>query len=101
MEDEAEVAEVEVDSEADLTIVAQLDTRALAGPFQAPQDPTDDDAEAVDVVCELIRMHGWRPIVRGGIEVARHFEGGLPSIGKVFGNLKREVFNGEKLSVGW
>ena len=49
MEDEAEVAEVEVDSEADLTIVAQLDTRALAGPFQAPQDPTDDDAEAVDV----------------------------------------------------
>ena len=51
-EDEAEVEAVEeVDSDADLAAVAQLDVGALAAPFQAPQDPIDDDgdAEATDV----------------------------------------------------
>lgn len=59
------------------------------------------DPEAVQVVCELIRMHGWRPIERGGIDVAQHYEGGMPGVGKIFGNLYREIVGGEKLSVGW
>ena len=59
------------------------------------------DAEAVETVCELIRMHGWRPIVRGGIEVAKDHEGGIPSLRKIMGNMYREITQGEKLSVGW
>lgn len=59
------------------------------------------DKEAVDDVVELIYRHGWRPIVRGDLEVAPKYEGGKVSLGKIFGNLKREVGQGEKLSVGW
>ena len=59
------------------------------------------DAEAVETVCELIRMHGWKPIVRGGLEVAENHEGGLPSVSKIMGNMYREITKGEKLSVGW
>jgi len=59
------------------------------------------DAEAVECVCELIRMHGWKPIVRGGIEVAKDHEGGIPSFNKIRGNMYREITEGEKLSVGW
>lgn len=59
------------------------------------------DAEAVGMVSELIRSHGWNPIVRGGIEVAKDYEGGIPSFGKIMGNLYREITKGEKLSVGW
>mmetsp|Transcript_36402 Transcript_36402/g.41514 ORF Transcript_36402/g.41514 Transcript_36402/m.41514 type:complete len:273 (-) Transcript_36402:306-1124(-) len=59
------------------------------------------DKEAVDDVVELIYRHGWRPIVRGGIEVAPKYEGGKVSFGKIFGNIRREMKKGEKLSVGW
>ena len=59
------------------------------------------DAEAVECVCELIRMHGWDPVVRGGVEVAKDHEGGIPSFKKVMGNMYREITKGEKLSVGW
>lgn len=59
------------------------------------------DKEAVDIVVELIYRHGWRPIVRGGLDVAHKYEGGKVSFGKIWGNLKREMKNGEKLSVGW
>jgi len=59
------------------------------------------DEEAVDTVVELIYSHGWRPIVRGGLEVAPDYEGGVVSFGKIFRNLKREMRLGEKLSVGW
>ena len=59
------------------------------------------DPEAVDLVCELIRAHGWRPIVRGGVEVAKDHEGGIPSLGKIMGNMWKEITQGEKLSVGW
>lgn len=59
------------------------------------------DQEGVDVVVELIYRHGWRPIVRGGLEVAPSYEGGVVSFGKIWGNLKREMGQGEKLSVGW
>lgn len=60
-----------------------------------------DDAGAVDTVVELIYRHGWRPIVRGGLDVAADHEGGKVSFGKILGNLKREIMQGEKLSVGW
>jgi len=59
------------------------------------------DKEAVEVTVELIWRHGWRPIVRGGLEVAPKYEGGRVSFGKICGNLKREIRDGEKLSVGW
>lgn len=59
------------------------------------------DAEAVECVCELIHMHGWDPVVRGGIEVAKDHEGGIPSFTKIMGNMYREITEGEKLSVGW
>jgi len=59
------------------------------------------DEEGVEKVVELIYRHGWRPIVRGGLEVAPDYEGGKVSFGKIWGNLKREVKSGEKLSVGW
>ena len=59
------------------------------------------DEEAVDLVVELIYRHGWRPIVRGGLEVAPDYEGGKVSFSKIFGNMKREIGRGEKLSVGW
>mmetsp|Transcript_27725 Transcript_27725/g.33876 ORF Transcript_27725/g.33876 Transcript_27725/m.33876 type:complete len:158 (-) Transcript_27725:148-621(-) len=59
------------------------------------------DVEAVDQVVELIYRHKWRPIVRGGLDVAYKFEGGKVSCGKILGNMKREMFQGEKLSVGW
>ena len=59
------------------------------------------DKEAVDDVVELIYRHGWRPIVRGGLEVAPNHEGGKVSLSKIWGNLKREFKLGEKLSVGW
>ena len=59
------------------------------------------DAEAIEMVCELIRMHGWNPIVRGGIEVAQYHEGGIPSFSKIMGNMYKEITKGEKLSVGW
>lgn len=59
------------------------------------------DKEAVDDVVELIYRHGWRPIVRGGLEVSPKYEGGKVSFGKIWGNLKREMGKGEKLSVGW
>jgi len=72
-----------------------------------PKNPSRPDIEvfgddaAVDAVVELIYRHGWRPIVRGGLEVAPQYEGGKVSLGKICGNLKREVTLGEKLSVGW
>ena len=59
------------------------------------------DPEAVEVVSELIRKHGWRPIERGGLEVAQYHEGGIPSLWKIIGNIWREITEGEKLSVGW
>jgi predicted dinucleotide-binding enzyme len=59
------------------------------------------DLEAVEVVSTLIRDHGWRPIVRGGLEVAKDYEGGIPSLGKIVRNIFREITRGEKLSVGW
>jgi predicted dinucleotide-binding enzyme len=59
------------------------------------------DTEAVDVAAEMIYRHKWRPIVRGGLEVAPDYEGGVVSIGKICGNMKRECTLGEKLSVGW
>lgn len=59
------------------------------------------DPEAVGFVVELIYRHGWRPIVRGDLEVAPNYEGGVVSAGKIFGNLSREIGAGEKLSVGW
>jgi len=59
------------------------------------------DEEAVNAVVELVYSHGWRPIVRGGLDVAPDHEGGVVSFGKIFRNLKREVRLGEKLSVGW
>jgi len=59
------------------------------------------DKEAVDVVVELIYRHGWRPIIRGDLSVAPKYEGGKVSMKKIFGNLKREIGQGEKLSVGW
>lgn len=59
------------------------------------------DSEAVETVVELIYRHGWRPIVRGGLEVAPKYEGGVVSFGKICSNLKREISSGEKLSVGW
>jgi len=59
------------------------------------------DKEAVDVVVEMIYRHKWRPIVRGGLDVASNYEGGKVSFGKIFGNMKREMTQGEKLSVGW
>lgn len=74
---------------------------------QGPKNPSRPDIEvfgekkAVDLVVEMIYRHGWRPIVRGGLEVAPDYEGGKVSFGKIFGNLKREMFGGEKLSVGW
>ena len=55
----------------------------------------------VDLVVEMIYRHGWRPIVRGGLEVAPDYEGGKVSFSKIFGNIKREMSLGEKLSVGW
>jgi len=59
------------------------------------------DHEAVQLVVELIYRHGWRPIVRGGLEVAPDHEGGVVSCGKICGNIRRECGSGEKLSVGW
>ena len=59
------------------------------------------DAGAVETVSALIRAHGWKPRVRGGVEVAPAYEGGKVSFGKIFGNMKREIMHGEKLSVGW
>tara|TARA_B110000208_G_C11729827_1_gene415965 strand:+ start:90 stop:1049 length:960 start_codon:yes stop_codon:yes gene_type:complete len=59
------------------------------------------DDEAVEMVSELIRMHGWNPIVRGGLDVAKDHEGGIPSPKKVLSNMYREITRGEKLSVGW
>jgi len=59
------------------------------------------DAKGVEQVVELIYRHGWRPIVRGGLEVAPQYEGGKVSFGKIWGNLKKEMKLGEKLSVGW
>jgi len=59
------------------------------------------DAEGVELVSELIYRHGWRPIVRGDLEVAPNYEGGVVTFGKIIGNLKREIMKGEKLSVGW
>jgi len=59
------------------------------------------DAEAVKLVVEMIYRHGWRPIVRGGLEVAPDYEGGVVSCGKIGGNVYREMTTGEKLSVGW
>ena len=50
---------------------------------------------------ELVTMHGWQPVVRGGCEVASKFEGGTMSFGRFLGNMKREICDGEKLSVGW
>ncbi len=55
----------------------------------------------MDDVVELIYRHGFRPIVRGGLDVAPDYEGGKVSFGKILGNLKREITQGEKLSVGW
>jgi len=72
-----------------------------------PKNPSRPDIEvfgedeAVEKVVELIYRHGWRPIVRGGLDVAPDYEGGKVSFGKIFGNLKREFTAGEKLSVGW
>jgi len=59
------------------------------------------DKEAVDVVSELIYRHGWQPIVRGGLEVAPDYEGGKVSVSKICGNLRAEMVDGEKLSVGF
>jgi len=59
------------------------------------------DLEAVELVVEMIYRHKWRPIVRGGLEVAPNHEGGIPSVGKICGNIGRECSSGEKLSVGW
>lgn len=72
-----------------------------------PKNPSRPDIEvfgdekAVEDVVELIYRHGWRPIVRGGLDVAPEYEGGKISFGKIWNNLKREVGKGEKLSVGW
>lgn len=72
-----------------------------------PKNPKRPDIEvfgddkAVEVVCRLIKDHGWNPIVRGDLSVAPNYEGGIPSVGKVFGNMWREMRYGEKLSVGW
>ena len=74
---------------------------------EGPKNPGRPDVEvfgepkAVDMVVELIYRHGWRPIVRGGLDVAPKYEGGKVSFGKIGTNLKNEIFNGEKLSVGW
>ena len=74
---------------------------------EGPKNPGRPDVEvfgepkAVDMVVELISRHGWRPIVRGGLDVAPEYEGGKVSLGKIGSNLKNEIFNGEKLSVGW
>ena len=74
---------------------------------EGPKNPGRPDVEvfgepkAVDMVVELIYRHGWRPIVRGGLDVAPKYEGGKVSFGKIGSNLKNEIFNGEKLSVGW
>lgn len=57
------------------------------------------DAEGVEMVSALIRAHGWKPRPRGGLDVAPKYEGGVVSFGKIFGNLKREIMEGEKLSV--
>lgn len=59
------------------------------------------DKEGVDIVCEMIYRHGWRPIIRGGLEVAPQYEGGVVSFGKIMSNLIKEIKLGEKLSVGW
>lgn len=59
------------------------------------------DEEAVNLVVEMIYRHGWRPIVRGGLEVAPDYEGGKVSFSKIWNNMKREIGQGEKLSVGW
>ena len=59
------------------------------------------DSEAVDTVVELVYRHGWRPIVRGDLSVAPDYEGGKVSFSKIWNNLKREIGQGEKLSVGW
>jgi len=59
------------------------------------------DEQAVDQVVEMVYRHGWRPIVRGDLSVAPDYEGGKVSFGKIWGNLKREITLGEKLSVGW
>ncbi|CAK0797951.1 unnamed protein product, partial [Prorocentrum cordatum] len=55
---------------------------------------------ALPVVCELVAMHGWKPVVRGDCSVAPHFEGGTMGFCRFLGNMKREMFEGEKLSVG-
>ena len=59
------------------------------------------DKTALPLVTELVTMHGWQPVVRGGCEVASKFEGGTMSFGRFLGNMKREICDGEKLSVGW
>jgi len=59
------------------------------------------DEAALPAVCELVAMHGWQPVVRGGCDVARDFEGGTMSFCRFLGNMKREIAQGEKLSVGW
>ena len=59
------------------------------------------DEEAVSLISEMIYRHGWRPIMRGGLEVAPDYEGGVISFSKICSNLKREIKFGEKLSVGW
>ena len=46
-------------------------------------------------------MHGWQPVVRGGCDVAPDYEGGTMTMSRFFGNMKREMCDGEKLSVGW
>jgi predicted dinucleotide-binding enzyme len=66
-----------------------------------PEIEVFGDAEAVQVVSELITAHGWTPRERGGLEVSPNYEGGKISFGKILGNMKREIFQGEKLSVGW
>ncbi|GMH75393.1 hypothetical protein TrST_g11707 [Triparma strigata] len=59
------------------------------------------DEAALPAVCELVAMHGFQPVVRGGCDVAADFEGGTMSVSRFLGNMKREMFQGEKLSVGW
>lgn len=72
-----------------------------------PKNPDRPDVEvfgdekAIDEVVEMVYRHGWRPIVRGDLSVAPDYEGGKVSFGKIWGNLKREITLGEKLSVGW
>ena len=38
------------------------------------------DAEGVELVSELIYRHGWRPIVRGDLEVQQHDRTASPAL---------------------